>query len=525
MKTKLITLLFASVVSAAFANTAPVPVVVSAAMRPGTTLMDVVFRVNDPDDATVKVRALAFVDGVRSFANVLRPVTFVEGTAAKIGDAIASNTDHTLTWDVGADWNIDLGQVKFEILARDARGLLAFDWITIPAAGAQPALTISKDAPSDASVLDGLLWLYAAGDPWLTLTNGMLTGNASSGVFSSVVLADAATVQFYSIPFILKRINLDPATLEEVSYAAITARAGLLGTTKWHAANRPYSTEISLMYAWGAPSPGGDEYEARIPAGLNDVAAIAIPVVGSHNLALKNDGTVVAWGDNYFGQATVPAGLTGVTAIAAGTYHSLALKNDGTVVGWGKSTNASGFLPFIVPAGLTGVTAIAGGGFHSLALKNDGTVVAWGGDNYFGQTTVPAGLTGVTAIAAGYFHSLALKNDGTVVAWGRNGSGEITIPNDLTGVTALAGGYEYGLALKSDGTVVGWGNSNPPAGLSGVIAIAAGSLHSLALKNDGTVVAWGQDHFGQLAIPNGLTGVIGIAAGAYHSFAFKAKAQ
>lgn len=36
-------------------------------MRPGTTLMDVVYRVNDPDDATVKTRALAFVDGVRSF--------------------------------------------------------------------------------------------------------------------------------------------------------------------------------------------------------------------------------------------------------------------------------------------------------------------------------------------------------------------------------------------------------------------------------------------------------------------------
>jgi hypothetical protein len=40
--------------------------------------MDVIYRVNDPDDATLKVRALAFVDGERSFAKVLRPVTFVE---------------------------------------------------------------------------------------------------------------------------------------------------------------------------------------------------------------------------------------------------------------------------------------------------------------------------------------------------------------------------------------------------------------------------------------------------------------
>ena len=90
-------------------------------------------------------------------------MTFVEGTAAKIGDAIASNTNLTLTWDVGADWNIDPGQLKFEILAREYRGLLAFDWITIPAAGGNPALTISKDTLSDAAVLDALFWQYAAG--------------------------------------------------------------------------------------------------------------------------------------------------------------------------------------------------------------------------------------------------------------------------------------------------------------------------------------------------------------------------
>jgi hypothetical protein len=73
MKLTLISFLIGSAISAALANTAPTPVVVSAAMRPGTTFMDVVYRVNDPDDATVKVRVLAFVDGTRSFANVLRP--------------------------------------------------------------------------------------------------------------------------------------------------------------------------------------------------------------------------------------------------------------------------------------------------------------------------------------------------------------------------------------------------------------------------------------------------------------------
>ena len=389
MKTLLFSLLCCAVASAALANTAPTPVVVSAAMRPGTTFMDVVYRVNDPDDATVKVRALAFVDGVRSFANVLRPVTFVEGTVVKIGDAISTNADHTLTWNVGADWNIALGQVKVEILCRDGRGLLAFDWISIPATGSHSALTISKDTPSDASVLSAFFWQYATGDAGLTLTSGLLSGSASSGNFVGIALVSGTSVQAYGPPYLFKQMNLDPASSSDMNYAANTRRAGLLNIANWHAANRNY-------------------------------AGITISVL-------------LGWGSNYYDQTSIPAGLAGVTAIAAGDDHSLALGNYGTVVGWGNNGRGQ----TSIPAGLTGITAIAAGGYHSLALKSDGTVVAWG-YNSSGQTSIPSGLTGVTAIAAGDYHSLALKSDGTVVAWGSNSSGQTTIPSGLTGVTAIA---------------------------------------------------------------------------------------
>ena len=87
------------------------------------------------------------------------------------------------------------------------------------------------------------------------------------------------------------------------------------------------------------------------------------------------------------------------------------------MVGWGPGAN--------IPAGLSGVTAIAAGYSHSLALKSDGTVVAWG-SNHNGQVTGTAlgiysasvanpvtlngtVLSGVTAIAAGISHNLALK--------------------------------------------------------------------------------------------------------------------
>lgn len=50
-------------------------------------------------------------------------------------------------------------------------------------------------------------------------------------------------------------------------------------------------------------------------------------------------GTVVAWGDNSFGQTNVPPGLTNVVAIAAGDKRSLAQGNAGDVqpVGEGVS--------------------------------------------------------------------------------------------------------------------------------------------------------------------------------------------
>ena len=53
------------------------------------------------------------------------------------------------------------------------------------------------------------------------------------------------------------------------------------------------------------------------------MTAIAAGV--DHSLALRGDGTIVAWGDNTYGQTGVPGGLSGVSAIAAGGRHSMAI--------------------------------------------------------------------------------------------------------------------------------------------------------------------------------------------------------
>jgi hypothetical protein len=491
------------------ANTPPTPQIVSAVMRPGTTLMDVIYQVNDPDDATVRVRALAFVNGTRSFANILRPVTFVGDTAANLGDAIPTNTPKLLTWNVGADWDIDLGQVKFEILALDSRGLLGFDWITIPAANGQPALTISKDSPSDAAVLNALFWLYADNDPGLTLANGVLNGSGLSGIFAGALLAEGSSVRAYAAPFIFKKMNLDVASDPEVTYASGPARTGLLNTSNWHAANRPWGG-MAVLAGWGQNSSGqlvlSNLNARKLVFGANSISA------GDNNvLVATSTGEVLGWGLNDTSKTAVPAGLISVAQVVAGPTHSLALKSDGTVVGWGH--NGSGQIN--PPADLNSVLQVATRGSNfgsSLALKSDGTVIGWGHaassffrpigstkfisarNNRFTAINTDNTLHNLTPVASrvtqlsdGTNFTLGLTESGTVVGWGDNSSGQISIPAGLTNVVSVDAGESFGLALKADGTVVAWGSNvagetSIPAGLSGVTAISAGSNFAIALK-------------------------------------------
>ena len=108
-----------------------------------------------------------------------------------------------------------------------------------------------------------------------------------------------------------------------------------------------------------------------IPPGLSNVVGLAAG--GSHVLALRNDGSVSAWGDNSFGQTNVPAGLSNVVAVSAGAGHSLALLGDGTLIGWG-----SDYLGISHgPPGTSNIIAISAGGSHNLApLSVSGEEVA-----------------------------------------------------------------------------------------------------------------------------------------------------
>ena len=78
----------------------------------------------------------------------------------------------------------------------------------------------------------------------------------------------------------------------------------------------------------------------------------AISAGYSHTVGIKSDGTVVAVGNNKYGQCDV-SGWENIVAISAGSRHTVGLKSDGTVVAvgdnWYGQCDVSGWTDIKVP--------------------------------------------------------------------------------------------------------------------------------------------------------------------------------
>ncbi len=316
------------------------------------------------------------------------------------------------------------------------------------------------------------------------------------------------------------------------------------------------------VWTWGSGKPRGNlnadtrgakshaewRLVQRTPiqtVGLDGVTFVAVG--GQHSVAVRIDGTVWTWGNNYAG--------------------ALGIGDDKSVIRTRKTTTLNQV------AGLAGVAIVAAGGSSNLALRRNGELWAWGsnahgclGDGTTENRRSPVrirGLAGVNAIAMGINLALAIDSAGSVWAWGQNDSGQVgdgttkdrhtpvrvrgVGRKDRKAVAVAVRGSQYPIALCEDGTVWEWGvrrrldnwrrrqvitTPQRVSGLANIVAIAADSGHLLALDRDGTVWAWGNNHGGQLgdgtttdrwrvAKVADLTDVIAIAAGSSQSFAVR----
>jgi len=261
----------------------------------------------------------------------------------------------------------------------------------------------------------------------------------------------------------------------------------------------------------------------------------------------KQGVNILSWGANSVGQLgdgtntdvvspTINPNLAGVTKIASGNLKSLGLKNDGTVLFWGQQGN--GYLS--TPIAVTGLSSIIdidmqfNGG---LALDSLGNAyeIPWPGDS----SSLVLGITNIVAISQGGDARYVLDQNGKVWAWGTNSSGQLgdgtttdnftpTIVKNLPQIKAISAGFNSVLALDTNGDVWAWGRSsenqigqgeaNPQTtplrvlGLPPVKEIYAASNSSKVVDFSQKVWEWGQVRTGgQSNIPTTISNPVNPA--------------
>ncbi len=280
--------------------------------------------------------------------------------------------------------------------------------------------------------------------------------------------------------------------------------------------------------AWGNNEHGqlgdGNTSNSYLPvqvSGLSNVVAIAAG--GGQSLALLANGTVMAWGENSFGMlgdgksgkkyaySDLPVaveGVSGATAVAAGGEDALALLENGTLMAWGNnnagelgSTPSVGSAVPVAVAGLSGVSAISAGSSeaggdkdHNLALLQDGTVRAWGensegglGDGSKANSSTPVQVTGlsdVTGVSAGSQDGVAAGPPVPVVTGIQpqigpiSGSAPVTVEGyNLEGATSVQFGSAAALGIEDDsaGSLIAISPSSRPRKVAVTVTTAFGT--------------------------------------------------
>ena len=233
-------------------------------------------------------------------------------------------------------------------------------------------------------------------------------------------------------------------------------------------------------------------------------------------VGLQTDGTVVAIGDNGYGQCDV-SDWRDIVAISTGYCHTVGLKADGMVIAVGMNEDGQCDV-----SDWRDIVAISAGPYHTVGLKADGTVVAVG-DKQNGQCDV-SDWRDIIAISAGLWHTVGLKAEGTVVAVGDNEYGQCNV-SDWKDIIAIRAGGWHTVGLKADGTVIAVGrNEDGQCDVSDwrdIIAISTGDLHTVGLKADGTVIAAGRNEYGQCDVSD-WRDIVAISTGLYHTVGLKA---
>jgi len=234
--------------------------------------------------------------------------------------------------------------------------------------------------------------------------------------------------------------------------------------------------------------PGAKRQVKELFAQMLEREPRVIDIGSSHVVALMADGTVVAAGDNSYGQCNVQS-WTDIVSIAAGEYHTVGLKADGTVVAVGQNNydqcNTSGW---------TGIRTLRADSVATFGITEDGTVRVSGALPTMDAWNEVATWTDIVDICYGVTNVLGLKSDGTVVFTG-DSEYEYEV-SQWTEVIAISAEYERVAALRADGTVLY--NQGTLTNVSNIRKIDTTRGGILGVNADGEVFCYGDETYGEL---------------------------
>jgi alpha-tubulin suppressor-like RCC1 family protein len=374
--------------------------------------------------------------------------------------------------------------------------------------------TLTREVPVTVSGLSGVRAIAAGGHHSLALmSNGTVTawGDNESGQLGTGNTAES------EVPVPVKGLT---------GVRAIAAGADHSLALMSNGTVMAWGNDESGQLGTGVTKPS-----STVPLAVKGLTGVtAISGGGQFSLALTKAGTVEAWGSDEVGQlgnvgfeeplSDVPlqvSGLSGVTAIAAGARHALALVSGGTLMAWGEDTygelgngtfKARQDAPVAV-SGISGATTITAGGQDSAALLSSGGVMAWGinksgtlGNGTTGSpSAVPVmveGVTKVASVSAGGFHMVAYGEPIPVVTGVSPSRGavaggtSVTISGaDLTGATAV----KFGTLEASSFTV------NSSTSITVTAPAGAGTVDVRVTTPAGTSPASSGDRFSYVPPP------------------------
>ena len=232
---------------------------------------------------------------------------------------------------------------------------------------------------------------------------------------------------------------VDPRDVADESRYKEIIRPGRVTASRAAEEVQPFEESVSSeASARGVVLPDGTRSR------LSKQQFIAVAAGGDHTCAIRVDGTLLCWGNNWRNQLEVPTGE--FTQIAAGEDHTCAIDIEGRVACWGSNTYGRADAP-------TGnFLAVSAADDHSCALRASGTIECWGW-NVLDRMDPPLGA--FTALDTGSLTSCGLRSDGTVACWGANW----------------------------------WGLDEPPSGR--ITQISVSDTHACGIRDGGEIDCWG----------------------------------